>query len=414
MSRDEVSQKREKELTNEPIRPLPTRRRRRVKLDGSDKVSKGQYDFWILAITFSLLILGLIMVFSATGPYAQSTAAAKYDPYYFFKNQAIFGALGIGGMIFFMKFDYKFFKKLAWPAFIVSLILLVLVFVPPIGLKLNGASRWINLGITTFQPSELAKFAIIILFALMLSKHPDPLKKFGSLVPYFGILIVVAALLIKEPHMSGLIVIGLTAVIIMIVAGARIRHFLVCSAPVILAAIYLVVSEPYRFERILTFLDPFKDASDTGWQVANSLYAIGSGGIFGRGLGKSIQKFLYIPEPQNDFILSIVAEEIGLIGVLGIMILFAILFWRGIKIAMNAPDVFGSYVAVGIVAIIAIQVIINIAVVTSSVPVTGMPLPFFSAGGTSLTLLMCEIGVLLNISSKVRHVSEDEAEIEEE
>jgi len=202
----------------------------------------------------------------------------------------------------------------------------------------------------------------------------------------------------KQPHLSATLVICSVAAIILFCAGAKIRHFVLLGVPAVAGVFALVITSPYRYKRLVSFLDPWSDPQGGGWQVVQSLYAIGPGGLFGRGLGKSLQKFLYIPEPYNDFILAVLAEELGFIGVFTVLLLFLIFFWRGIKISINAPDVFGCLLAAGITSLIAVQVIINVAVVTSSMPVTGMPLPFFSYGGTSLVFLLSGIGILLNIS----------------
>lgn len=217
-------------------------------------------------------------------------------------------------------------------------------------------------------------------------------------MPYFAVLGVFAGLLMLEPHFSVTVLILLTGVILLLVAGAKIKHFLLMAIPAVLGAAGLIIAEPYRLARVVSFLDPFADKQGDGWQVIQSLYAIGSGGIFGLGLGRSRQKFLYIPEPHNDFIFSILCEELGLIGATVVILLFMMLIYRGISIAIKAPDKFGCLVATGVTALIALQVIFNIAVVTSSMPVTGIPLPFFSAGGTALLVNMVFMGILLNIS----------------
>jgi cell division protein FtsW len=250
------------------------------------------------------------------------------------------------------------------------------------------------------QPSEFAKLAIILFFSYSLSKRKEQLKSFyKGLLPYLILVGLFAGmLLIFQSHLSATIVIVGVSCIILFSAGAKIKHFVILSIPALIGVAGAIAIQPYRMARVYSFLNPFEDPKGNGWQIINSLYAIGSGGIFGRGLGKSLQKFLYIPEPQNDFILSVLAEELGFVGVLVVLILFTILIWRGIKVSINAPDTFGSLLSIGIISLIAVQVIINVAVVTSSMPATGMPLPFFSYGGTSLLFLMSGIGILLNIS----------------
>ena len=357
---------------------------------------KNPIDFTLLITILLLLSIGLIMVLSASSPSALSESGNSYS--YFFR-QAIFAVAGLFMMWVISNIDYRFYQKYYKFAYIIAFLLLLAV--PLVGTEVNGAKRWINITESfSFQPSEIVKLLIIIFYAGILVKNRDELNKYGKGFAKHIILVVpIIALLLIEPHFSAsMIIIGIIA-IMMIVAGCKFWHFLasglVVGVPGIIALIFL---EPYRLQRVTTFLNPWSDPTGDGWQVIQSLYAIGSGGLFGAGLGESKQKYLYIPEPHNDFIFSILAEELGFIGCAVVIILFAIFIWRGILIAMKSPDMFGSLIAIGITAQVAIQVIINIAVVTSSMPATGMPLPFFSYGGTSLFILLCEMGVLLNIS----------------
>ena len=353
-------------------------------------------DFTLLGVVIALLSLGLVMVLSASSPSALSQSGNSYA---FFSKQLLFAGLGLVFMIAISKIDYRKYQKWYVFAFAVSVFLLVAVLL--VGRTINFAKRWIYITETiSFQPSEIVKFLMIIFYAGYLTQHRDDLRKFGKgFLLSFVFLGFVDLLLMKQPHFSALIVISGISCIMMIMAGCKLSHFvgtgLTAGVPILT---YLIVIAPYRIERVKTFMNPWKYATDEGWQVIQSLYAIGSGGLFGVGLGDSKQKFLYIPEPHNDFIFSILGEELGFIGCAIVIILFAIFIWRGIVIAMKAPDMFGSLIAIGIVAQVAIQVIINIAVVTSSMPATGMPLPFFSYGGTALFFLLCEMGVLLNIS----------------
>ena len=351
-------------------------------------------DFTLLITILALLGIGLVMVLSASSP---SALAEQADSYYYFKKQLQFGILGLIAMFAISKIDYRFYQKYYKWAWILSFIALVLVKL--VGRTINGSQRWIYIGSFSIQPSELVKFFIIIFYAGILVKNRDELSKFGKgFVKHFAMVLPIIGLLLLQPHFSASIVILGIVAIMMIVAGCKFKHFLGASCILIPIVIVIVIIEPYRLQRVTTFLDPWQDATGDGWQVIQSLYAIGSGGLFGVGLGESKQKYLYIPEPHNDFIFSIIGEELGFLGCAVILILFAILIWRGVLIAMKAPDMFGSLVAVGITALVAIQVIINVAVVTSSMPATGMPLPFFSYGGTALFILLCEMGVLLNIS----------------
>lgn len=333
-------------------------------------------DFTLLITILLLLSIGLIMVLSASSPSALSESGNSYS---YFSKQLIFAVIGIFAMLFLSKIDYRFYQKFYKHAWVVAFILLALVLVA--GKTVNGAKRWIFVTETlSVQPSELVKLLMIIFYAGVLVKNRDTLDKyFKGFIKSMILLAPIIGLLLLEPHFSASIVIIGICSIMMIMAGCKLKHFLLTGGIVgVPALIFLIIKEPYRLQRVVTFLDPWKYATDEGWQVIQSLYAIGSGGLFGVGLGESKQKFLYIPEPHNDFIFSILGEELGFIGCAVVLILFAIFIWRGVLIAMRAPDMFGSLVAIGITALVAIQVIINVAVVTSSMPATGMPLPFFS------------------------------------
>ena len=352
--------------------------------------------FTLLITILLLLSIGLIMVLSASSP---SALAESGNSYSYFSKQLIFAILGIVAMLFISKIDYRFYEKFYKHAWIISLVLLALVLVA--GKTVNGAKRWIYVTETlSFQPSEVVKLLMIVFYAGILVKDRDELGSYTKgFIKHICLLAPIIGLLLLQPHFSASIVIIGICSIMMIMAGCKFWHFLATGAVVgVPGLIFLISKAEYRLQRVITFLDPWKDATGDGWQVIQSLYAIGSGGLFGVGLGESKQKFLYIPEPHNDFIFSILGEELGFIGCAAVLILFAIFIWRGILIAMRAPDMFGSLVAIGITALVAIQVVINVAVVTSSMPATGMPLPFFSYGGTALFILVCEMGVLLNIS----------------
>ena len=358
---------------------------------------KKSFDFWIFMTILILLSIGTIMVFSSSSAYAYNYM--KGDAYFFLKKQLVWVVLSLAVMFVTMNIDYRKIGKLSPIMLVVSLVLLILVIIPGVGQEYNGATRWLKIGNQTIQPSEFAKISMILFFSHSLSKRKDQLQHFfKGLLPYLIIIGIYAALLLKEPHLSGTMIIAVVASVILFGAGARISHFVILAMPAIAGLAILITFVEYMRKRVLSFLDPFKYLSGEGWQVVQSLYAIGSGGLFGKGLGKSLQKFLYIPEPYNDFILSVLAEELGFIGVFAVMLLFIIFIWRGIKVAMNAPDVFGCLAALGITSLVAVQTILNIAVVTSSMPPTGMPLPFFSFGGTSLLFLMAGMGILLNIS----------------
>ena len=353
-------------------------------------------DYTLLITVLLLLALGLIMVLSASSPTALSEGGKSYS---YFIRQLFFAVVGLFAMYIISNIDYRFYKKFYKLAYILSIVLLVAVLV--IGTERNNAKRWIYVTESlSFQPSELVKLFMIVFYAAILTKNRDDLGKyFKGIIKHMLFLVPIAILLLLEPHMSATMVILGICIIMMIMAGCKFWQMLVSGICVGIPGIAVLIAiEPYRLKRFFTFLDPWSDPLRDGWQVIQSLYAIGSGGLFGLGLGQSKQKYLYLPEPHNDFIFSVLAEELGLVGCVFVIILFAILIWRGILTAMRAPDMFGSILAVGITALISIQVIINIAVVTSSMPATGMPLPFFSYGGTALFILLCEVGVLLNIS----------------
>ena len=356
-------------------------------------------DYTLLITILLLLALGLIMVLSASSPTAISEGRSSYA---YFIRQALFAILGLGAMIVISKIDYRTYRKFYIIAYVLSIILLAAVLV--VGKKVNGARRWIYITESlSFQPSELVKLFMIIFYATILTKNKDNLKDFANgWIKHLMWLVPIIGLLVVEPHLSASIVIIGICVIMMVLAGCKIWQIIVpgtvIGIPTLLIAIWKIPKFAHALKRITTFLNPWEDKLGDGWQVIQSLYAIGSGGLFGLGLGQSKQKYLYLPEPQNDFIFSVIAEELGFVGCVFVIVLFAILIWRGILTAIKAPDMFGSLLAIGITALVGIQTIINIAVVTSSMPATGMPLPFFSYGGTALFILLCEMGILLNIS----------------
>lgn len=356
-------------------------------------------DKTMLLMIIILVVFGLVMVFSASAPWS---SAYYGGPYYFIIRQAAFAVVGMGAMFLLSYCDYHHIGRLAFPILIGALVLLLSVYIPGLGVVRNNARRWINLGFTTLQPSEVVKIALVIFFAFSLSKVKDQLKQFwNGLFRYVVILGIFAGLVAIEPHLSATLIIGMTCVILLFVAGAKIKHFLAMGVPVAAIGAFYIASHPYQWERVTTFLNPFAYKNDEGFQVVNSLYAIGSGGIFGLGLGQSRQKYLYLPEPQNDFIFAIVCEELGLIGALLVLVLFGCLIWKGYRTAIEAPDRFGCLLATGITSLIAIQVLMNVAVVTSSIPATGVALPFFSYGGTSLLILLSSMGILLSISRQI-------------
>ena len=360
-------------------------------------ILKSPLDFPLLVTVFILLGLGIITVLSASSP----TALAKTgNSYGYVERQIISAVIGIIFMFGLSKLDYRFWQKKYKVIFAGSIALLLAV--PIIGVSSGGAKRWIAIGPISFQPSEIAKVGVIIFYAAWLTKNKDKLKSFkeGFIFPLAMMLPMVVIVLILQNHFSATLVLCMLVAILMILSGCRIRYFIFVGVPVVVAGIAALffAGQGFRMQRLMTFFDPWQDIAGDGWQIVQSLYAIGSGGFFGVGLGDSKQKYLYIPEPHNDFIFAVLAEELGFIGCAIVIILFAVLVWRGITISMKAPDLFGSLLAAGITSMIAIQVLINIAVVTASMPVTGMALPFFSYGGTALIIILASVGILLSVS----------------
>ncbi|HJV32344.1 MAG TPA: stage V sporulation protein E [Bacillales bacterium] len=358
-------------------------------------------DFILLIITLTLLAVGLIMVYSASAVWAEYKF---HDAFFFAKRQMLFAGVGIAAMFFIMNISYWTWRTWAKAILIVCFVLLVLVLIPGVGNVRNGSRSWIGVGAFSIQPSEFMKLAMIAFLAKYLSENQKLITLFRKgLVPSLALVFTAFAMIMLQPDLgTGTVMIG-TCIVMIFVAGARISHFVGLGLLGVAGFVGLIASAPYRMKRITSFLDPWQDPLGSGFQIIQSLYAIGPGGLFGLGLGESRQKFFYLPEPQTDFIFAILSEELGFIGGTFIILLFALLLWRGIRIALGAPDLYGSLLAIGIIAMVAIQVMINIGVVTGLMPVTGITLPFLSYGGSSLTLMLVAIGVLLNISRYSRY-----------
>ncbi len=358
-------------------------------------VGRKGLDMPLFTLVLILLSIGLIMLFSASYP----TGYVYGDSYSFIRDQAVFAVMGLGIMFAVSIVDYHQIRNLSKLIFgvTVGFLLITIIFAgTPIAPREGVASRWINLGFVSFQPSEFAKFALVLVLAKHISKVGDKVKTFSKgVLPCFGFTAIIAGLVLLERHLSATIIILLVAGIIMFVGGIRARWFIGIFGIVLVGIIIVVASGAfdYALSRLDTWLDPFSD-----YQTKNSLYAIGSGQLLGVGLGQSTQKHLYLPAPQNDFIFAIVCEELGFIGAIIIIALFVALIWRGVSISIHAKDMFGMLLGLGITFIIGIQTVLNICVVTAAIPNTGISLPFFSAGGTSLVTLLAEIGVLLSIS----------------
>lgn len=362
---------------------------------------KSAPDFILITVTLSLLAIGLIMVYSASAVWADY----KFDDsFYFVKRQMLFAGVGIIAMFFIMNVDYWTWRTWAKMLIIVCFILLLLVLIPGIGTVRNGSRSWIGVGAFSIQPSEFMKLAMIVFLAKYLSIYQKNITSFKKgLLPSLTLVFTAFGLIMLQPDLgTGTVMVG-TCLVMIFVAGARIKHFVFLGLLGVAGFVALILSAPYRIKRITSFLDPWEDPLNSGFQIIQSLYAIGPGGLFGLGLGQSRQKFFYLPEPQTDFIFAILAEELGFIGGSFVLLLFALLLWRGIRVALGAQDLFGSFLATGIISMVAIQVMINIGVVTGLMPVTGITLPFLSYGGSSLTLMLMAIGVLLNISRYSRY-----------
>ena len=355
-------------------------------------------DLPFLAILLLLLCYGLIMLYSA------GYAVALYrrgDAYTYIRPQLLFAALGVAAMYAASLVDYHIWHKLAWPLLGVSLALLVLVLFMP---EYNGCKRWIVLpGLGTLQPSEIAKFSVVLVFAHIISLNHDRMKTFtAGVLPFGAVLGAVAVLMLLEPHLSGtLLILGIGAVL-MFVGGTGLKWFGLAGAlgagAIAAALVFLPDLVPYAMDRLASWRDPFADPLGEGHQTIQSLYAIASGGVMGLGLGNSRQKYLYVPEPQNDFIFSILCEELGFVGAAAVIVLFLALFLRGMTVAVRARDKFGALLVVGFVTQVILQAVLNIAVVTNTIPNTGISLPFFSSGGTSLLMLLGEMGIVLSVS----------------
>jgi len=358
-------------------------------------------DFILMITTITLVFIGIIMVFSSSWP----EALVNWDDgYLLLKKQIVAATLGFIAMIGCMNIDYRIYYKYAFPIFIISIISCLLI-LTPLGLEINGARRWIDLGITTFMPSDLMKIGSIIYFSSYLTRNSKNLKSLTKgTIPTLIVIGIACSMIYIQKDLGTTLSLATTMMAVFFVAGIKLLHllFMGCGGALLLYLSIVSEGNEYRLSRWTTFLDPFADKLGAGYQVVQSLYALGSGGLFGLGLGKSRQKFFYIPSAYNDFIFAIIGEELGLVGTLTVLFLFLILIWRGIVIALKIEDFFGCLLATGITAQIAIQTLINIAVATSSIPTTGITLPFISYGGTSLAFYLASIGILLNISRKAK------------
>jgi cell division protein FtsW len=368
---------------------------------GGGCVNKAEgYDLIIVLMVVALTCFGVVMVYSAS-----SVMATKkfHDGFYFLKRQGIYAFLGFAAMAVSMRIDYGVWRKAAVPVLLACLVLLVLVLIPGIGGSAGGSSRWIRLPGFSFQPSEMAKIAFIMYMAYSLDKKQDKVRFFSSgFLPYMVVLAVMLLLLLKQPDLGSSLTLGAVAMVMLFAAGTRLAYIFSMIMLALPFLYYAVMHVDYRRRRIMAFLNPWEDPMNTGFQIIQSWIAVGTGGVFGQGLGEGKQKLFYLPEAHTDFIFSVVGEELGFIGVMVIAAMFILLIHRGIRVALYAEDNFGRSLAFGITTLIGLEAFVNMAVVTGIFPTKGLALPFVSYGGSSLIITLFAVGILLNISSRVR------------
>jgi len=356
------------------------------------------YDLMILIPVILLIGLGLVVVYSASSNLAEHRMG---DSYFYLKKQAVFCAIGIGLMILARYIPCSLYAKLSYPLLLISGGLLVLLLVPGFGRRVGGACRWLSMGGVSFQPSELAKFSLAVYVAYSMAKKGAKMASFSrGMLPHLMVTCAFVFLILLQPDLGTAVIIGAWLMILLFLGGVRIFQLASLSLLFLPLLAWLILKADYRLNRWMAFLDPWEDPQGIGFHIIHSFLAFGSGGIFGVGLGNSKQKLFYLPEPHTDFALSIVGEELGLLGVGVIIVLFGMLIMRGIKVALSARDLYSSYLALGLTCLIGLQVIINMGVVVGLLPTKGLPLPLISYGGSSLVVTLISIGVLLNISSR--------------
>ena len=355
------------------------------------------YDIGLLFPVLFLVGIGIVMVYSASSAVALKEFGSNY---LFLKKQAFFALIGLIGLVFCRHFPYRWYRRLTYPLLALALILLAAIPLTDFGISAGGAARWLRFGKWSFQPSEFARLALIVFLAYSLDKKGERLKEFSiGFVPHVAVLGLVAGCILIQPDFGSVVILACLAWLMMFVGGVRCLHLLGSLIVVLPAAWYYLMSADYRVKRVLSFLNPWQYPSDEGYQIVHSLMAFGTGGLWGVGIGKGYQKLFYLPEPHTDFIFSIIGEEFGLMGVMVIIILYAWILLRGIQIARNAPDTFGSLLAIGLTTALGLQICINMSVTLGLLPTKGLTLPLLSYGGTSLLLNMASIGILMNISA---------------
>ena len=383
--------------------PAPAARRLAVVPDGRQPASQehGQIgrvraaDFWLLLSVAGLLCIGLVMIYSAS---SNKTYLSFGDPYYYVKRQALFAVIGSFALLVALNFPYQRLRSLAKVIMAGAVGLLLLVLVPGVGSGPGGTQRWIDFGFANLQPSEVAKLALVIFLAYLLSQSGRARSFTRGVLPALMLVGAVFGLILMQPDLGTAIACAVTGAAILFAAGSNLLHLGLVGAAAVPVVYWAIFSAEYRRLRFLAFLDPWADPLDTGFHIIQSLYALGSGGLFGLGLGQGRQKFFYLPEQHTDFIFAVIGEELGFVGAFVVIALFIVVAVRGYRIAAAAPDGFSRLLAAGVTSMIVMQAAINIGVVTSSIPVTGIPLPFISFGGSSLMFSLAGVGLLLNIS----------------
>ena len=356
-------------------------------------------DIILIFVTLILITIGTVMIYSSSSILAMERFK---DGQYFIKKQIFFVFLGLGIMVLLTKIPYHHLKKLAYPGILLSVGLLVLLLIPPFGIRAGHATRWLRTGVFSFQVSEMAKVSVVLFLAHFLSRKAGHLREFkrGILIP-LSVTLLIVGLILLEPDFGTAAITVVILILMLYLSGSRILHLAGIAAAFVPVGVWLVIHKNYRLERLMSFFDPWKDPLKSGFHIIQSLLSFGSGGAFGVGLGDSMQKLFYLPEPHTDFILAVIAEEMGFIGVAVIISLFVVFIVRGFLISLRGPDLFGALLAIGLTMIIALEAFINIAGVMGLIPVKGLALPFISYGGTSLIMSLTAVGILLSVSSQV-------------
>ncbi|NOU99628.1 putative lipid II flippase FtsW [Paenibacillus planticolens] len=355
---------------------------------------RGRPDFLLLFLTVLLVAFGLVMIFSASSPKAIFT---HDNSWHYVLKQGIFAGVGLFLMLIFMNIPYSIWKKAGPGMILFSFLLLVLVLL--VGTNINGAKRWFVLGGLNIQPAEFTKLSIIVYLSTLISKKGEEIRSFKKgLLPLLIMVGLIISLIMMQPDFGTVLILAFIAGTIIMIGGVDLRHLFMLGLGLVPMFIYLAISQSYRLKRIHSFLNPFENQSDSGYQLIQSLYALGHGGLTGTGLGRSVQKLFYLPEAHTDFIFAVIGEELGIVGTTLFFIVFFLFFWRGFAAAIQSNDPFGMMLGMGLISMIGIQFLLNLGAATGSLPVTGVPLPFISYGGSSLVLCMASTGILLGIS----------------